>query len=165
MLKKLLNQLSQRPQADYSQAINLTVAKYIECFEQWATKAEEDEEAADDLIYDQILAYVGDITLTNQLFVFVPVALTRIWFAQQPVKLSEFYSKVSGNSESQLIRLDSLEVYRQIVLVLRSLLASLSDEDAYKILIHSAEYKLIDHALEEGIPLENLRIAPLATGA
>ena len=36
--------------------------------------------------------------------------------------------------------------------------------DAYKILIHSSEYKIIDYALEQGIPLENVKMGPFASG-
>jgi len=165
MFKNLFGKTDKSQSASYSEAIRFTIDKFIECFDEWYDRGEVDEEGADDFLYNQIFERVRDEELTNQLYVFTPVALTRIWFEQQPIKLSETYSKSEEGGDSQLVRLDSLEIYRQIVAVLRSRLSSLSDEDAYRILIHSSEYKIIDYALVNGMKLEDLKMGPFATGA
>jgi hypothetical protein len=165
MFKTLFGKADKPQSASYSEAIHFTIDILIEGFDEWYIRGEFDEEGADDFLYNQIFEYVCNEELTNQLYAFIPVALTRIWFEQQPIKLSETYSKSKEGSGSRLVRLDSLEVYRQIVAVLRSRLSGLSDEDAYKILVHSSEYKIIDYALENGIQLEDLKMGPFATGA
>lgn len=164
MFKNLFGKKDKPQLTSYSEAILFTIDKFIEGFDEWYNCGEVDQESADDFIYDQIFEHVRNEELTNQLYVFIPVALTRIWFEQQPIKLSETYLKSREGIDSQTIRLDSLEVYRQIVVVLRSRLISLSYEDAYKILAHSSEYKIIDHALEQDIPLENVKMGPFASG-
>lgn len=158
----MLSLLYGRQQDVYTKAINLTIDKYIDCFDEWAIKVEKNE-AADDLIYDQVYKYVRNTELVNQLFVFVPAALTRLWFERQPIRLSESYSKTNGDSQARMIRLKGLAVYRQIMVVLRSRLSSLSNEDAYKILIHSSEFKIIDYALNQSISLENVKISPFTS--
>ncbi|MEZ0611668.1 hypothetical protein ACAW74_24370 [Fibrella sp. WM1] len=164
MFKNLFGKKDTPQSASYSEAILFAIDKFIEDFDEWYNRGEVDEESADDFLYNQIFEHVRNEELTNQLYVFIPVALTRIWFEQQPIKLSETYSKSREGSDSQLVWLDSIEVYRQIVTVLRSKLSGLSDEDAYKILAHSSEYKIIGYALEQGVPLENVKMAPFVSG-
>ncbi|GAB3984080.1 hypothetical protein GCM10028806_58400 [Spirosoma terrae] len=139
---------------DYSAAIYFAIDKYIEGSEV------EDEE----FVYDAIREYVGEEKVTDQIYVFLPVALTREWLKHQPVKLSDTYLKVNGKGKGKEIKLNSIAVYRQIVTVLQERLPIMSNEDVLKILVNSAEMKVISHALDNGSKLENLLISPPASG-
>lgn len=138
---------------DYSEAIHFAIDKYIEGYEV------DDEE----FVYNAIRDYVGEGKLADQIYVFLPVALTREWLKHQPIKLSDTYLKINGKAKGKKIKLNSIAVYRQIVVVLQVRLLTMSNENVLKILVNSAEMKAISQALTDGSKLENLLMTPPAT--
>ena len=139
---------------DYTNEINFAIDKYIEGYDI------EDE----DFAYDTILSLVKKELITNQIYVFIPIALTREWYKSHPVKLHDYYSRVNGKSSSENVKFKSISVYNQIEKVFQKRLKTLSEEDIMKILVHSAEHKIIVSMIEQGSKLENLRFEPLASG-
>jgi hypothetical protein len=139
---------------DYTDEINFAIDKYIEGY------SIEDEGFA----YNEILSFVKKERIANQVYVFIPIALTREWYKNHPVKLYDYYSRVSGKSSSENVKFKSISVYNQIEKVFQKRLETLSEEDIMKILAHSAEHKIIVSMIEQGSKLENLRFAPLSSG-
>jgi hypothetical protein len=154
MLDKCIRFLELLFSIDYANEINFAIDKYIEGY------GIEDE----DFAYNAILSLVKKERITNQIYVFIPIALTREWYKNHPVKLHDYYSKVNGTSSSENVKFKSISVYNQIEKVFQKRLKTLSEEDIMKILAHSAEHKIIVYSIEQGSKLENLRFAPLASG-
>eukprot|EP01098_Paradermamoeba_levis_P007009 TRINITY_DN2914_c0_g1_i3.p2 TRINITY_DN2914_c0_g1~~TRINITY_DN2914_c0_g1_i3.p2 ORF type:complete len:159 (-),score=2.66 TRINITY_DN2914_c0_g1_i3:912-1388(-) len=156
MIQKLTNLFKKQVSEDtpdYSAAIHFAINKYIEGHEV------DDEE----FVYNAIRDYVGEGKLADQIYVFLPVALTREWLKHQPINLSDTYLKVNGKTKGKEIKLNSIAVYRQIVAVLQERLFTMPNEDALKILVNSAEMKAISQALTDGSKLEDLLMTPPAT--
>ncbi len=154
MLDKYIRFIELLFSVDYTDEINFAINKYIEGY------SIEDEEFA----YNSILNLVKKERITNQIYIFIPIVLTREWYKNYPVKLHDYYSRVNGTSSSENIKFKSISVYNQIEKVLQKRLKTLSEEDIMKILAHSAEHKIIVSMIERGSKLENLRFAPLASG-
>jgi hypothetical protein len=153
MYDKFLRLLELVFSVDYTNEINFAIDKYIEGY------GIEDE----DFAFDKILSLVKKERIANQIYVFIPVALTREWYKNHPVKLHDYYSRVNGKSSSENVKFKSISVYNQIEKVFQKRLNTLSEEDIMKILACSAEHKIIVSMVEQGSKLENLRFAPLAS--
>lgn len=149
---------------DYSLQINFVIDLFLLGFEQLLANWDAGQnEEADEHIYQAAWSFIGEEELTNKVYVFIPVALTRLWYEGQPFGLADHYQRIYPDGSSELIELQSMAVYRQIEKVLRARLPVFSDEDAFKILVHSSEYKLIERAIEQGATIT--RMSPPTTGA
>jgi hypothetical protein len=137
--------------------INYAIDTFIEKYEEMIAM-----EDGTDLIYNILFEKTKDDILACQLIVFIPIALTREVCTEYKDKFADYYTRNSGNGVSKQIKYNDHKVYLDILKVVQNRIERMEEEDMYKILEWSSEFKIIDHVEREGMTLNE--ISPLAMG-
>ena len=113
----------------------------------------------DDQIIDTIKQYRNDEELALALYIFIPIAYCRL-IVPEP-EYSDEYVLFKSEDEKQSFSFSCDRIYNSVLKACRERWAKeASQEKVVPILIHSADFKAINDALNDGAELKNLICSP-----